>query len=125
VAPGADQLYTVEVMNNGPSTATSLVIVNTLPSQTTFVSAQLPGGSCSHSTGVVTCNLASLGVGASKTVTITATVDPAFVGLLYDSASVNAIEPDPIPFDNSAVVDTLVREGIFSDGFESGDTSTW
>jgi hypothetical protein len=55
----------------------------------------------------------------------TATVDPAFAGLLYDSASVNAIEPDPIPFDNAAVVDTLVREGIFSDGFESGDTSAW
>jgi hypothetical protein len=34
-----------------------------------------------------------------------------------------AAEPDPIPANNTATVDTLIA--LFVDGFESGDLTAW
>ncbi len=73
---GIVRILTID--NAGPSDAingSGVVLTDTLPAGTSFVSAvHSGGGSCSHSSGVVTCNLGSILVAdAAETVTITST----------------------------------------------------
>lgn len=68
VVAGTNLTYTLSVQNAGPSVANNVVITDTLPANTSFVSVTGPGpfavaGACSHSAGVVTCNAASLDPG--------------------------------------------------------------
>jgi uncharacterized repeat protein (TIGR01451 family)/fimbrial isopeptide formation D2 family protein len=76
VNPGGTITYTVTVTNNGPATATNVVVTDTLPAGTTFTSASNGG---TQAAGVVTWNstttpaLASLANGASQVFTITVT----------------------------------------------------
>lgn len=88
VGLGQNLSYTLLITNNGPGTATGVVVTDTLPVGVTYVSATPSQGTCSQSLGVVTCNLNSLANGASATVTIVTTVSssyPAFsLGNLTD-----------------------------------------
>src|SRR5258707_30468 len=55
-------LYTVFVYNGSGSQGTNVILTSTLPVNSTFVSATTPVGSgtCSQSSGTVTCNWASI-----------------------------------------------------------------
>jgi uncharacterized repeat protein (TIGR01451 family) len=75
---GETVTYTVTVANEGGQTAENVKLVDTLPDGVTFVSAA--PGACSESGGTVTCEWPTLLGGESKTVTITATVDPVVTG---------------------------------------------
>jgi uncharacterized repeat protein (TIGR01451 family)/fimbrial isopeptide formation D2 family protein len=76
VNPGGTITYTVTVTNNGPATASNVVVTDTLPTGTTFGSASNGG---TQAAGVVTWNgtttpaLVSLANGASQTFTVTVT----------------------------------------------------
>ena len=65
--------YTLTVKNEGSAAANDVVVTDQLPDGVTFVSATAP---CAEAAGTVTCALGSLAAGATRTVTITATVDP-------------------------------------------------
>lgn len=66
--------YTITVRNKGTVAASNVVATDTLPAGVTFNAATATGGgTCTHLTGVVTCNWPSLAAGASATVTITVT----------------------------------------------------
>ena len=80
--------YTVTVDNNGPSSAPEVVVTDTLPTDVTFVSATPNQGSCSHTSGTVTCNLGTLADGASATVTIL--VIPSTLGALSNTVNVTS-----------------------------------
>src|SRR3989442_2094163 len=67
VAAGANITYTLSYSNNGNANATNVAIRDTIPANTTFVSASAPGGLAG---GVVTWNLGGLAAGASGTVTL-------------------------------------------------------
>jgi uncharacterized repeat protein (TIGR01451 family) len=69
--------YTITVQNKGGQTADSVKLTDVLPEGVTFVSA---GSPCTESHETVTCEWSSLTAGASRTVTITATVDPVVTG---------------------------------------------
>jgi uncharacterized repeat protein (TIGR01451 family)/fimbrial isopeptide formation D2 family protein len=81
VNAGGTIVYTVTVTNNGPATANNVVVTDTLPAGTTFVSVTGGGviGTPTPSGGVLTLNgtntstLASLANGASQVFTITVT----------------------------------------------------
>ncbi len=107
VAAGQNLVYTVTVVNSGPSTATAVTVTDTLPGGVTYVSGSVSGGSCSHASGTVTCGLGSMGNGASRTVTIVVT--PTAAGTITNTASVLATEGDPNTTNNSASATTTVN----------------
>ena len=92
VPVGSTITYTVTITNNGPSDASGLALLNTLPIGVTYVSNS--GMPCTHSGDIQTCTAPSLSVGASISVTITATA-PSSSGTITDVAQITASSNDP------------------------------
>jgi uncharacterized repeat protein (TIGR01451 family) len=84
--------YTLFVANAGPSIATNVQVTDT-PSNLTITN--VTGGGCA----ALPCTIASLGVGANVTITVTATIKPA--DTFDNSATVSATEPDPNTTNNT------------------------
>jgi uncharacterized repeat protein (TIGR01451 family) len=87
VVPGQTVVYTLTITNNGDQDATGVVVADTLPTSTSFVSAS-DGGT--ESGGVVTWNIGALAAGASVQRTVTIQVDatiPAGVEGITNTAS--------------------------------------
>ncbi|MFO0509886.1 MAG: hypothetical protein ACK51K_04455, partial [Gammaproteobacteria bacterium] len=115
VVGGANVTYTLTAFNDGPNAAGNLVLTDSLPGSSTFVSASGSGWSCSHAGGLVTCNrTGSLAVGASAPpVTVVATVN-ASGGNITNSATINpaaGATPDPNTDNNTATATTAVQPG--------------
>jgi uncharacterized repeat protein (TIGR01451 family) len=106
VALGSDLTYTLTVTNNGPDASTGSTVTDPLPAGVVFVSATPSQGSCSETGGTVTCELGPLASGASATVEIVVTVDPAATCPLTDTATVSGIEADPDTTNSSATTET-------------------
>ena len=70
VRAGDTLSYTISVKHNGPATsdATGVTVTDTLPAGVSYVSATPSQGSCSQSSGVVTCTLGTLANGATATI---------------------------------------------------------
>jgi uncharacterized repeat protein (TIGR01451 family) len=105
-----DLTYTASVANGGPATATGTTLVADLPADATFVSAT--GATCtrggkSKTNGTLTCDLGTIGAGASRSVTIL--VRPTRAGTLMLSARVLADQPDPARANNAATEATTVN----------------
>jgi uncharacterized repeat protein (TIGR01451 family) len=114
--------YTLFVANAGPSIATNVQVTDT-PSNLTITS--VTGGGCA----ALPCTIASLGVGANATITVTATINAT--GTFDNTAVVSATEPDPNSSNNTdsvgnggtatplvdvSVVKTLTTAGPFTAG---------
>jgi uncharacterized repeat protein (TIGR01451 family) len=110
VTVGDTLTYTLTITNNGPDSATNVVVTDTLPNSVTFVSAMASPGSCSESGGIVTCNLGNLAVGQAI---VTITVIPNSVGTIFDTATVTSDTDDPDPSNNTDTEETLVDPIIF------------
>ncbi len=120
VIAGGAFSYQITVGNAGPSTATGVVVTDTLDPNTTYVSNT---GGCSHLAGVLTCALGSIGVGGSVnfTVTVTVGIGAPTAGTKQDDpcdgsedicndVSVTANETDSDPSDNTDDEPTNVVE---------------
>lgn len=117
VAPaGGDLTYAVTATNTssgaGAGAALAVVISDTIPTNSTFVSCAIVApatGTCGESLGVVTATLDDwINAGDSATVQITVTVDPAAIGIITNDASV-AFEDalgNPFPAVTASDVDT-------------------
>jgi uncharacterized repeat protein (TIGR01451 family) len=97
--------YSIKVINQGPAVTTGVQVTDALPN-VTLVSATTSQGTCSGMS-TVTCNVGTLGVGSSATVTIVVT--PQAVGSISNTATARADQPDPNPNNNSATVVTTVE----------------
>jgi len=108
---GLQQLiYSIRITNAGPSPATSIRLVNTLPPGAIFDSAGAPGWDCTDPAGgVLTCTYASLAVGVNTSFLGIAVIPPAQGGLLSDTATVSAIETDPVPANNTGTETVVVN----------------
>ncbi|MCP4901899.1 MAG: DUF11 domain-containing protein [bacterium] len=118
--------YFVTVSNNGPLDATGVVLTDTLDANVSFIAANLPA--CGEASGVVTCALDPIPSGTSTQVEIEVEAVAGFTGTLTNTASVVLDQPDPITTNNDDTEETEVIDAavyIFSDGFETGDTSRW
>lgn len=70
--------YTLNLLNRGPSAANGTQVRDVLPAGLTFVSANTSNGTFNQSTGI--WNVASVGVNATATLTINATVNAGTTG---------------------------------------------
>lgn len=97
--------YTVNVSNNGPISATNVVVTDVLPGGVSYVSND---SGCNESGGTVTCNLGTLldGDGATIQIVVTA-VTP---GNTTNTATVASDTPDSNPANNSDEALVLVNE---------------
>ena len=112
VVAGQNLTYTITVANNGPDPAASVVLTDTLPASTTFVSLSTPAGwSCTTPAvgagGSISCSTASMSVGAA-TFMLTVAVAPSATGTISNTATVGSSTNDPTPANNSSVAATLV-----------------
>jgi uncharacterized repeat protein (TIGR01451 family) len=133
VLAGEQLTYTLSIVNNGPSDATGVTAVDSLPAGVTFESASSTQGSVSHTAGTVTASLGPLGGGESATVTIVVTVDPAARGTLENSVSVTGNETETNPVNNrddepsevQARIDLQVTKTDSDDPVTAGDPLTY
>ena len=110
--------YTIDVVQNGPSDASGVSVSDTLPANTTFVSATAPAGWSATTpavggTGTITFTKSAMSTGESAQFTIVANVDLLAPNdsTLTNTAIVSAVEADPVPGNNSATTTTLVKSG--------------
>ncbi len=99
--------YTLTVTNNGPDTAKDVSINQTLPPSVIFVSANASQGDVNFGGGAVSCNVGTLVVGGTATVTVV--VSPQSPGTIFSTATVGALEQDLNPFNNTVTVSTVVK----------------
>src|SRR5258708_29553282 len=103
---------TLQVVNNGPASASSVVVTDPLPAGSTFTSATVAGWTCNAVSGVVTCTTPTLAVRPAPAIALTfnaPSVDRA--GRLVNTATVSAANPDPVPGNNSSTSDILIHRG--------------
>ena len=115
-AIGADATFTVTVSNNGPSTATGVIVTDGLPSGYTFVSATPSQGTYDAGTGIWT--VGSIANAGNATLTIVGTVRSS--GAYTNSAEVTAsgvIDPTSTPNDGTG--DDRDSVGITPAGFST------
>jgi uncharacterized repeat protein (TIGR01451 family) len=103
---GQTLTYTVFVTNNGPASATGVVVTNVLAGTVNFVSAVPTQGAITVSGSNVVANLGSVTNGGTATITIS--VIPVVEGSITMTATVSGSQADPIPQNNSVSVDTVV-----------------
>jgi len=103
---GTNVTYTIQVTNNGASTATGVVISDLLPAGLTYVSSTPSQGIYTSGTGAWA--VGTLANAASATLTIVATVTQA--GTISNTAAVSASnQPDPNSANNSASASLSVQ----------------
>ncbi|WP_443048553.1 hypothetical protein [Streptomyces sp. NBC_00272] len=103
-------MYTAVVTNHGSRPAAAVTLVDTLPSQVSYVSDD---AACHPSGATVTCGVGDLVAGGTRTATITAHV-PA--DLVYDAGG-------PVTLTNRTTVDNLAAPDPVADN-DSATTST-
>jgi uncharacterized repeat protein (TIGR01451 family) len=105
-ATGTNVVVGSTIANNGPSTATSAVFTETIPSNTMLVSVTSSQGNCTASS-MIQCNLGTMSSGASATVSLTLMAMTA--GTATVTTTVAADQNDPASSNNtSAASVTLI-----------------
>jgi uncharacterized repeat protein (TIGR01451 family) len=98
--------YTLSVFNDGPDSATMVVVTDDLPDSLDFGSALPSQGSCNELNNLVTCQLGTIPNQGSANVVITVT--PTVAGPLANVAVVDSQLDDPNPDDNEEEEETDV-----------------
>jgi uncharacterized repeat protein (TIGR01451 family) len=101
IGKGDNVTFTLVVTNNGPQTATNVVVTDDLPNELTLLSVSTTQGSCTTADPVV-CSAGPLAVGNSATITINVTFPKKFDAL---TNAATADQVDPTPASASATVD--------------------
>ena len=109
VAAGGILTYDIQITNAGPAEATGIQITDTLPVNTSFVSATPDQGSCSESAGTVTCDLGTLAASGSTGVQLVLTANA--LGSVSNTVEATANELDPNLANNTATAGTTVVPG--------------
>jgi uncharacterized repeat protein (TIGR01451 family) len=118
VDPGSDITYTITITNAGPSDAQTVSLSDSVPANTTFVSAMQTSGPAFTlttppvgGTGSLDATAATLAAGASATFTFVVNVDPATADgtLLSNTATATATTTDPDSANNTDTETTAVQ----------------
>ncbi len=96
--------FTLVITNHGPSSATGVVVTDTLPGNMDFGSAS---AGCFYGTAVV-CPVGALANGSARTLTVTARPALDATGIITNTATVAGSEPDTVPANNTARIGIVV-----------------
>jgi uncharacterized repeat protein (TIGR01451 family) len=101
--------YSVVATNNGPDVATNVEVTDVLPAGVTYVSSSATQGSYSSGTGI--WSVPSIGIAASDTLTITATIDPGTNGqtIVNIATATGSDQADSNPANDSDSASLLVQ----------------
>ncbi|MCL2787189.1 MAG: hypothetical protein FWD59_01635 [Micrococcales bacterium] len=118
VNAGSNVTATLVVTNLGPTSATGVVVHDTLPPDMIPVSASVPGGTCpvppapaAGVSAVITCSLGTLVSGDDRIITIVGRVHPASPpGQIVNRATVSADSHDPDLTDNTDSASVTVTQ---------------
>lgn len=117
VAVGSALSYTIEVTNNGPSTATNVVVTDNLPTTLAYVSGNSTVGTVTNAGNAVTANVGTLASGAKAVITVNTTVSGTATGTISNTASVVATENETNNTNNSATQTTVTVAPSSISGF--------
>jgi hypothetical protein len=126
VPEGGRLVYHLSAWTNGQLDSSDVELTHTLPVETSFVSAS--HGGCSETGGIVTCDLGTISPGAPVDFEIEVDVAYGTTGDISATAAVTSPDGDLFPGNNTEMETTTVVDEptyIFSDGFETGDTTRW
>jgi uncharacterized repeat protein (TIGR01451 family) len=116
VNPGSNITYAITAHNAGPSDAATVLLGDTLPAGTTFVSLSQAGGpsfSCATppvgAAGAINCSIASMPVGDAA-FTLVVAVDASVPGAtsISNTATASSATPDPVVGNGSGTASTAV-----------------
>ena len=107
--PGNNVTYTVVVRNNGPQTATGVVVTDDMPNGMLLISSQSTQGTCTG-TDPIQCTIGTLAMNQSATITIVAQLPANAGGAFVNNATADSNESDPTPPTASATI-TLPSHG--------------
>ena len=110
VTAGSNLSYTITVRNDGPSTSTSVVRTDDLPSGVSYIET---ANGCAEAGGVVSCALGDLAATEMATGVIQVTVLSASGGtVLTNTASATSTIPYGDVSNNTATITTTIQDGI-------------
>jgi uncharacterized repeat protein (TIGR01451 family) len=112
VGPGGQVMYTLVVVNDGPSDASGVKVSDPMADGLSLVSAQPSQGTCSTAGGKVSCNIGDLAAGGSAQVLVTATMTsasasptgpcgPTTPNGITNTSTVSSDNEDPTPSNNT------------------------
>jgi uncharacterized repeat protein (TIGR01451 family) len=113
VNAGQNITYSQTVTNNGPASASTITLAETLPANTSFVSLSGPGGWVCTSVVPYQCTIATLAFPGSANFTFIVQVNNGVAAgtTITDTASVSSsVTGDPNPGNNSASVNVQVAD---------------
>ncbi|HEY0379001.1 MAG TPA: thrombospondin type 3 repeat-containing protein [Pyrinomonadaceae bacterium] len=109
VERGKEIKYVMTAGNGGQNVPTDVQLSTAIPSGTTFVKITKSQGTCSVASGVVTCNLGRVAVGATAKVELTVKVSKSATTTIRNSARVTSSLFDPNTLNNAVTVTTRVK----------------
>jgi uncharacterized repeat protein (TIGR01451 family) len=107
LSPGDRLVYTIQVENKGPDIADDVIVVDTLPSEVTYVDAASDPTCAEGPTGTVTCSLGDLGV-TTTSIDIAVDIKSGVDGTINNTATVSSSTPEGNPGDETDDEDTDV-----------------
>lgn len=99
-AAGHRAVFQLNILNQGPDTATGVQLTDVLPSNVTVAAVTTSEGTCNVTGTEVQCSMSDLGAGASASVTLE--LQAQVVASLSNSVTAFAAEHDLAPADNTA-----------------------
>ena len=108
VTYGSNVTYSITVTNQGPQTASGIILSNQIPLGTTLLSATSPGLACSNANGVVVCGIGTLTNQGKAIVTIQ--VATTRTGSIADVARVSGNVDDYNSANNIATITSTVSQ---------------
>ena len=114
---GGSVTYIIKVTNNGPTTASNVIVDDVLPDRMAVSNVTASQGTCEVKDSVI-CKLGILANGAQAEIKITGSV--ALKGIARNMASVRAAQPDPNLTNSSVTIDVTVTDAAIGFDFAEG-----